>query len=290
MSVGPITQRSSGLDAVRERVDRTLDTFLLEVRGETEAVAPDATLPIDEIRRMIAAGGKRLRPTVCYWGFRAAGGTDGEAVVRVAAALELLHTMALIHDDLMDAAVERRGVLASALELTEQARRRGSSDPVRTGTALAILAGDLAAVLADRLFLSSGFTADRLLPALDRYHRMRTDMAAGQSLDVLGVGEAADRSLVASLKSGGYTVSGPLAIGATLAGAAADVLEALGAYGDPLGIAFQMRDDERDGDGVALPQEVATLVERARRALDLAGIDADARRALLALADAVEMG
>jgi geranylgeranyl diphosphate synthase, type I len=289
MSVGPITQRSSGLEAVRERVDLTLATFLLEVRAETEAVAPDATLPIDEIRRMIAAGGKRLRPTVCYWGFRAAGGTDGEPVVRVAAALELLHTMALIHDDLMDAAVERRGVPASALELTEQARRRGSSDPVRTGTALAILAGDLAAVLADRLFLSSGFTADRLVPALDRYHRMRTDMAAGQSLDVLGVGDA-DRSLVASLKSGGYTVSGPLAIGATLAGAAADVLEALRAYGDPLGIAFQMRDDERDGDEVALPEEVATLVERARRALDVAGIDADARRALLALADAVETG
>ena len=289
MSVDRIVQGPPGLDAVRERVDRTIDTFLLDVRAEVEAVAGDATLPVDEIRRMIGAGGKRLRPTVCYWGFRAGGGRDGEPIVRVGAALELLHTMALIHDDLMDGAIERRGVPASAVELTELARRRGSSDPERAGRALAILAGDLAAVLADRLFLTSGFAADRLIPALDRYHRMRTDMAAGQGLDVLG-GEGTDRSLVASLKSGGYTVAAPLAIGATLAGAGPGLLDALADYAHPLGIAFQLRDDERDGDREALPEQVTMLVERAREALEVAEIDVEARGALLAFADFVEAG
>ena len=58
---------------------------------------------VDEVRRLVEAGGKRIRPGFCYWGFRAAGGEDGgkadEAIVRVAAALELLHTMALVHDE-----------------------------------------------------------------------------------------------------------------------------------------------------------------------------------------------
>ena len=289
MSADHIAPGVTGMAVIREPVDRTLDTFLLEVRAEIEGVARGATLPVDEIRRIVAAGGKRLRPAVCYWGFRAAGGRDGEPIVRVAAALELLHTMALIHDDLMDGSTERRGVPASAVNLTEQARRRGSSDPQRTGYALAILAGDLAAVLADRLFLSSGFPADRLVPALDRYHRMRTDMAAGQSLDVLGADDT-DQPVVAALKGGGYTVAGPLSIGATLAGGSSGVLEALAGYGDPLGVAFQLRDDERDGDRVAVPDQVEGLVAAARLALGNAQIDEDAREALLALAGAVEAG
>ena len=73
-------------------------------------VAPAARCSIDEVIRLVGAGGKRLRPAFCYWGFRAAGGADGEPIVRAAAALELLHTMALIHDDLMDRSSERRGV------------------------------------------------------------------------------------------------------------------------------------------------------------------------------------
>ncbi len=150
------------------------------------ALAPDALLPIDEVIRLVGAGGKRLRPVFCYWGYRAAGGVDGEPIERAAAALELLHTMALIHDDLMDRSPERRGAPSSAIQLAEQARRRGSPDPERAGASLALLAGDLAAVLADRLLLASGFPPDRLVGALDRYHRMRIDMALGQSLDVAG--------------------------------------------------------------------------------------------------------
>ena len=287
MSADPVPQPPPDLAALRSRTDRTLGSFLSGIREEMSSVAPDALLPIDEVIRLVEAGGKRLRPAFCYWGFRAAGGADGEPIQRASAALELLHAMALIHDDVMDRSPERRGVAASVPFLAGEARRRGSSDPEHAGVSLALLAGDLAAVLADRLFLSSGFAPDRLVPALDRYHRMRTDMALGQCLDL--VAEGGDET-TASLKGGSYTVQGPLVIGATLAGGNPDVMAALGAYGASLGLAFQLLDDERDGEAATEPGRVAALVSQARAALDGIGFDHAATAALRTLADMVGSG
>jgi geranylgeranyl diphosphate synthase type I len=278
---------SAELRAIRTRIDGTLTSFLADVRAEMAVIAPDALLPIDEIIRLIAAGGKRLRPAFCYWGFKAGGGSDGEPIERAAAALELLHTMALIHDDLMDRSSERRGVAASACHLADEARRRGSSDPDHAGRSLALLTGDLAVVLADRLMLASGFDAEVLVPALDRYHRMRTDMALGQCLDVAG---DADPIAVAVLKGGSYTVEGPLEIGALLARGAPEVLAALARFGAPVGLAFQLRDDERDGDIPSVPGRVAQLIAQGRAALEAPGLEPVAVASLRALADLVGAG
>jgi geranylgeranyl diphosphate synthase type I len=288
MSADPTVNTSPELVALRARIDRTLDAFLAGVREEMVTVAPDSVLPIDEVIRLIKAGGKRLRPTFCYWGYRASGGGEGEPIERAAAALELLHTMALIHDDLMDQSTERRGAPASAFQLTDRARQRGSSDPERAGTSLALLAGDLAAVLADRLLLTSGFEPAPLIAALDRYHRMRTDMALGQSLDVTG-GDF-DPVIAATLKGGSYTVEGPLLIGAALADGDPAVMAALAAYGTPLGLAFQLLDDERDGDTTLAAGRVAGLVAQARAGLHAPGLDPEAVRALTALAELVAAG
>jgi geranylgeranyl diphosphate synthase type I len=288
MSVDPSVHAPPELEVLRARIDRTLHGFLDGVREELAAVAPDALLPFDEVMRLIAAGGKRLRPTFCYWGYRAAGGVDGLPIERAAAALELLHTMALIHDDLMDRSPERRGAPSSAVQLAERALRRGSSDPERAGVSLALLAGDLAAVLADRLMLDSGFAPGSLVAALDRYHRMRTDMALGQALDVSG--GAAEPALAARLRGGSYTVDGPLLIGAAFADADASVIRALSAYGTPLGLAFQLLDDERDGDATLVPGAVAGLIAQAHSALDAPGLDPDAVRSLSSLADLVAAG
>jgi geranylgeranyl diphosphate synthase type I len=288
MSADPNVHAPPQLVALSARFDRTLDTFLAGVRAEMAAVAPDALLPIDEVIRLIAAGGKRLRPVFCYWGYRAAGGLDGEPIERAASALELLHTMALIHDDLMDRSPTRRGAPASPIQLADRARSRGSADPDRAGASLALLAGDLAAVLADRLLLASGFEPDPLVTALDRYHRMRTDMALGQSLDVAG-GDV-DTVLAARLKGGSYTVEGPLLIGAALADGDPAVRAALSAYGSPLGLAFQLLDDERDGDATLAAGRVSSLVAQARAGLDAPGLDPEAADALTALADLVAAG
>jgi geranylgeranyl diphosphate synthase type I len=288
MAVDPIASISPTLLEPRDRIEGVLRAFLRQMRNEMALVAPHALLPIDEVIRLVEAGGRRLRPAFCYWGYRAAGGGEEEAIARAAAAMELLHTMALIHDDLMDAAPERRGVQSSAEHLAIEARERGAPDPEDTGRSLAILSGDLAAVLADQALLTAGFDADVLLVALDRYHRMRTDMALGQCLDLLDT-EPPGSPSVAMLKGGSYTVGGPLTIGAALAGAGPASLDALAAYARPLGLAFQLRDDERDGDLAPVPGRVPSLVADAKAALHGSALDPAAAEALRMLADLVEV-
>ena len=288
VAADPIPEVQPDVDALRARIDRALGAFLAAVRAEMAAVAPDALLPMDEVIRLVGSGGKRLRPMFCYWGFRAAGGADGEPIERAASALELLHTMALIHDDLMDRSSERRGAPSSALQLAEAARGRGSSDPKRAGASLALLAGDLAAVLADRLLVESGFPPARTVDALERYQRMQTNMAMGQCLDVAG-GDP-DATTTATLKGGSYSVEGPLLVGAALAGADRSVSTALAAYGAPLGLAFQLLDDERDGDVTLAPGRIEALAADATAGLDAPGLAPDAVRALVGLAELVVAG
>jgi geranylgeranyl diphosphate synthase, type I len=278
------------------RVDDVLFGFLADVRGELATIDAGPVVLVEEIERLLRAGGKRLRPAFCYWGYRAAGGGDGggggggEPIVRAAASLELLHTMALIHDDLMDGARERRGVLATASALE---RAAGPSAPPGYGRSAAILAGDLAAVLADRLLLDSGFGPTRVAAALERYHWMRERMAAGQFLDIAGLAQdEATARRAAGLKGGVYTVEGPLRIGAALAGASPEIEAVLVAFGAPLGVAFQLRDDleDRDGRHGAGPEEIHALIARATAALDGGPVAADALDALTAMAEGLEAG
>jgi geranylgeranyl diphosphate synthase, type I len=298
---------SEALGLIRPVVDEALGGYLAQCSADLARRDVRARVLVDEISRLVHAGGKRLRPAFCVWGHGAAGGLGpagidvGEPIVRAASALELLHTMALIHDDLMDEAAERRGVPSSASRLAGLAAEQGLPvDPSRFGRSAALLAGDLAAVLADRLLLTSGFGARAIARALVPYHEMRLDMAAGQFLDVAGVSAgldgagSADDPVAASparLKGGSYTVEGPLLVGAALAGDRDDVREALRAFGAPLGEAFQLRDDLLDGEalpGVA-PSDVNALVDRARAALRDAPIDPDAAAGLDGLASLVSM-
>lgn len=229
-------------------VEDDLSRFLRDQREEAESRAPGVGELFDELERVIAAGGKRLRPVFCLLGHLAAGGEVGPELVRAAASLELLHTFAIVHDDVMDGSRTRRGASATWAHLAELHRVAGMrGSPEAFGVSGAILAGDLALILADRAFLGAGLSPGALLPALARYNRMRVEVVAGQYLDVAAAhrGNAAEPEArrIAGLKSGNYTVEGPLQIGAILAGGSEDLLAALSAYGMPLGEAFQLRDD-----------------------------------------------
>jgi len=254
-------------------------------------MAPEAADMVDELRRLVAAGGKRIRPAFCYWGYRAAGGEDCEPIVRAAAALELFHTFALIHDDVMDESETRRGQPSTYARFA--GARAGEPGALRYGRSVAVLTGDLAAVLADEALIGSGFPPERLLPALRRYARMREEVAAGQFLDVRGPAGTAQADRVASLKTGAYTVEGPLHIGALLAGGSPELLAALSRFGRPLGLAFQFRDDVLDhGEGAvpgATAAEVNRLIDGARSAVHDPAIDEDAAEALGSLAGALAL-
>jgi geranylgeranyl diphosphate synthase, type I len=234
-------------DLVRD-VDEELARFLRRQRELMVAGDAGVSRPFQELERVLASGGKRLRPMFCLVGYRAGGGEWGPRIVRAAAALELLHTFAIVHDDVMDRSPVRRGEPASWVELAEVHRREGMrGDGGSYGVAAAVLVGDLALTLADQAFLESGFSPVRLLHAIARYNRMRAEMVAGQYLDVLAAnaGSAGEEEArrVAVLKSGLYTVEGPLQIGALLAGVDPGMLALLSRYGVALGEAFQIRDD-----------------------------------------------
>lgn len=272
------------LAEVRLRADAVLHRFLAERRAMLVALDPEAAVLIDELARLIDTGGKRLRPAFCMLGFRAAGGdVEDPAVWDAAAALELFHTFALIHDDVIDGATERRGAPTTVEEL-------GGGD---RGRAAAILVGDLGAELAGALLRSAPAPADRLALAFERWDRMVLALAAGQFLDAIGPPAAdLESSLrVARLKSSAYTVEAPLAIGSALAGGIAEVESSLAAYGRSLGEAFQLRDDLDDGDaapGVGR-SDVVARVDAACAALD-GSVTGDAAVGLRVLALGIGKG
>jgi geranylgeranyl diphosphate synthase type I len=228
-------------------VQKTLEDFLAVQVPRLDAVSEDLGPFADTVAGLLS-GGKRLRPAFCYWGWRGAGGAEGEGVVRAATSLELLHACALIHDDVMDGSDTRRGNPSAHRRFAALHRGNGwLGSPDSFGTGAAILLGDLCLSWADELLFDSGLAAESLLAAKPVYDEMRTELMAGQYLDLLeqsmGTGSV-DRALrVLRFKSAKYTVERPLHLGAALAGAPRELLAAYTAYGLPLGEAFQLRDD-----------------------------------------------
>jgi geranylgeranyl diphosphate synthase type I len=243
------TAPGAALDPVHEPVERILADYVAARTGELCAVEPSLAVVGHEIAELVAAGGKRLRPAFVYWGHRATGAGDDPGVFHVAAAVEMLHTFALLHDDVMDRATMRRG-RASAQRSFESVHLTDglAGDPAWFGTSAAILAGDLAFVWADDLLDRAGLSAAATVRVRKVFTGLRTEVMAGQYLDLrldrLGVADVAAARRVALLKSGRYTVTRPLALGrAIVSGGDASTARGLLSYGDALGLAFQMRDD-----------------------------------------------
>ena len=211
---------------------------------------------LGELAHAFTAGGKRLRPAFCCWGYlAAAGGTEvPEAVLQVAASLDLLHVSALVHDDVLDGSQTRRGLPAAHVQLAARHAAggwRGDSDGF--GRSGAILLGDLLLAWSVELADTSG--AERLAQAQPLLAAVRAEVAAGQYLDVtaqsrtladvLAAPASVDEQIrrVVEFKTARYTVIRPLQVGAALGGGSAELLELLGRFGSPLGRAFQFRDD-----------------------------------------------
>lgn len=234
----------------RVSVQAVLDEFLDRQAVRLAPLGPDAELLVDEARQAVS-GGKRLRAAFCYWGYRAVRPqvADETALLRACAALELLHASALVHDDYMDASDTRRGRPATHRAF-EAAHRESewSGSPSQYGAAAAILLGDLLLTWADELLRRCGLPLAEVAPALDVFDLCRSEVVAGQFLDVSvqarGKADVETAMTVLRFKSAKYSVERPLHIGAALAGGDTDVLADLTAFGLPLGEAFQLRDDQ----------------------------------------------
>ena len=233
----------------RDQVQQVLDAFLDRRAAELAPLGPDAGRLIDEARTAVR-GGKRFRAAFCHWGYRAVRPdvADAAALARACASLEVLHASALVHDDLMDASDTRRGRPATHRAFEGEHRAAGwRGSPEQYGAAAAILLGDLLLGWSGDLLRGSGFAADEVAAGMALLELCRTEVIAGQFLDVSvqarGRADVDTAMTVLRYKSAKYSIERPLHIGAALGGATAAQLDQLSRYGLPLGEAFQLRDD-----------------------------------------------
>jgi geranylgeranyl diphosphate synthase type I len=241
----------ASLSEIAARVDARITGLLETETTRWSAVDSGIREPLTALRRLVEAGGKRLRPAFCFWAFVGAGGDpDDPRVLDAAAALELQHVSAIIHDDIIDDSPRRHG--AETIHRTF-AHRHGAGgwrgEDRRFGEGAAILIGNLAAAYADQLL--SGAPA----AAIGVFADLRLEVNAGQYLDLAATArddvDPARALRICQYKSARYTVVRPLHLGAALLGEESLQARAgpLSSFGEPLGVAFQLRDDVLDAFG-----------------------------------------
>ena len=226
-----------------DAVDARIRTLLNVEIDRWSKIDADLALPIEALSNLVLSGGKRLRPAFCHLAYVGAGGDpDDPILVDVGAGLELLHTFALVHDDIMDDSATRRGMNAIHVQFGDHHTKMGwNNEARRFGEGVAILVGDLAFVYADMLLRNVNSAATTI------FNELRVEVNIGQYLDLLGTARGKPTLSLASricqYKSGKYTIERPLHLGAALANRLPEFESALTAYGLPLGEAFQLQDD-----------------------------------------------
>ena len=227
--VGPIDQRLGEAIRKEQQIWKEVDSNLSD--------------PFVSLEELVFSGGKRLRPAFFYWAHVGAGGDpDSSQAIDIAAAIEMLHAFALAHDDVMDRSESRRGepsIWQRFANLHNSEKWQGNS--VHFGEAVAILVGDLAHVLADKLMAHPSTTVS------DLWEELRLEVNIGQYLDVLsgakGKFDHVSARKILEYKTGRYSVQRPLQLGAALAGRYEEFLEMFTTFGQPVGVVFQLRDD-----------------------------------------------
>ncbi len=226
-----------------------LQRYLHDRRERASYIGSDFDVLIAALQDFVLSGGKRLRPAFAYWGWRAVAAVEPDPdVLLLFSALELLHACALVHDDVIDRSATRRGRPTAHVQFATLHRDRGwSGSPEDFGMSAAILLGDLALSWADDIVLATDLSRDARLRIQPVWADIRTEVVAGQYLDIVAEASAAE-SIASAMnvdmfKTACYTVTRPLQLGAAAAADRPDVQAAFAQFGTDLGVAFQLRDD-----------------------------------------------
>ncbi|HJN36960.1 MAG: geranylgeranyl diphosphate synthase CrtE [Prochlorococcus sp.] len=217
------------LSQAKAKVEAALDGSLGPERPESLREA---------MRYSLLAGGKRLRPILCLAACELAGG-EAQLAMPTAVALEMIHTMSLIHDDL------------PAMDDDDLRRGRPTNHKVY-GEAVAILAGDALLTRAFEMVAlrSSGVPAERLLKVIAELSLMAgaPGLVGGQVVDLESEGQEVDLETLEyiHLHKTGALLKACVISGALIAGAQEELLEALRTYARGIGLAFQIIDDILD--------------------------------------------
>jgi geranylgeranyl diphosphate synthase, type I len=232
----------------KSRIDAKLKNFLTTRLARSAKISPVAKDMMEHILEFSLRGGKRLRPILLIYGYKAAKGKDEKSILDCAIAAELMESFLLIHDDIMDQDELRRGYLTEHRIYENKCKKTGySGDCKRYGENMAIILGDILAVLGSEAILNSNFPVKNKLLAVDRFNRAVINTCIGQAYDInLGIKDQVSEYEVLDLylmKTALYTIDAPLQIGAILAGADKKTLSSITGFSIPMGQAFQLQDD-----------------------------------------------
>ena len=257
------TQIQAEQQAYLQEVEAEMARFFTQQREMLSNISPDALSLLAAIEAL-STGGKRLRALLSYWGWRGAGGVSiledpkPLSVVRIGVAIELFQSAALIHDDIIDRSDTRRGAPAVHKRFENQHKSSAwRGDTFNYGLTGGIIAGDLCLSWSETRFARTGVGSLPDRTARTVFDTMRTEVMAGQYLDVLSEvidSEDYDAALqraqnVIRYKSAKYSCEHPLTLGGALALDAQQnqhhpILNAYRSFGLPLGEGFQLRDDQ----------------------------------------------
>lgn len=233
-------------------VTEQLRQYLAERRAGAAYIGADYDELIAVLEDFVLRGGKRVRPAFAYWGYRAVAadpdGPVGDEILRLFAALELLHGCALVHDDVIDDSATRRGMPTAHVHFAHLHRKHGwRGSPEKFGHSAAILLGDLSLVWADDIVAGVDLPGDGRHRVQRVWSDIRTEVLGGQYLDIVAESSGAQSiesaMNVNTYKTASYTVSRPLQLGAAAAADRPDVQTLFHDVGTDLGVAFQLRDD-----------------------------------------------
>ena len=238
-----------------QRADQFLDNFFAEKIKEAKKTGDSGNglvnVPLEmmSMYREFMRGGKKLRGALVQLGFLCGGGISNH-ILPVSVAMEMMHSFLLMHDDVMDQDSLRRGrvTVHKQWESLTQKRLLKSANHRHLGESLAYTTGDVGNFLAMGIIADSQLIADKKLKAFSYLSKFLVNTGYGQGLDI--VYEVSDHVGIPDvlrvhlLKTAHYTISGPLILGGILSNVNNKQINAMKVFGESVGVAFQLRDDE----------------------------------------------
>lgn len=234
------------IEKSKQKFDEFLPKVLTKFRLEAQQISKESETLFVDLERM-CLGGKKIRPALIRLGYELSGENITHQVETLAVFIELFHTGLLIHDDIMDDDVTRRGSDSLHIHYQKLGGRKKLEDPARYGTSMAINSGDLAFYLSWRILHESDFEDAILRKVSLAYSQYAVRLIYGQTLDVsqLPISRSSRQKILDTMryKTAEYTGALPLEIGALLAGFPVEQINIIRKYGTALGWAFQIQDD-----------------------------------------------
>lgn len=230
---------------IDKEIERQLDIAITEAKKEDNLIVE----ALEHTKKIALAGGKRIRGALLCQAYFGVGGKEKRKILKVAAAIELVHLFLLVHDDIIDRGDLRHGKeTLHKIFAKKYSKKISSQEASHFGDSMAIISGEMLYVIANKIILESGFASQEMTQALLQLQKVVATTIIGQSQDIAIEydAKAAKKDVLAMYanKTARYTFEGPLHIGAMLGGCSdKKTMQALSKYALPLGIAFQIQDD-----------------------------------------------